>query len=366
MPTYRNDCDEIIVTDGESFVPGEDQEVGWYVENDCLTLVSDWPPVVVPDPPADHKDSHKDGGSDDLLSAPGDIGQDTACKGAFTELKAEADPTDEHGVGDRGFNDARYAVKDLDATTVTDPGANAAVSTAIVDEYGGVIITLTGAGNAQVLQAPTDTSKTKRFVVVTDDSNGANEVEVNGITMSAGEAQRFIWEGSAWVAVTAVDADDMAFTPSGNLVATTVQTAIEELDSEKVANGDPINMEDQQLTRPEIKDYSETKTAPSSASSVLTLDIENGNVFSTLLTENVTTLNFNNPSASGKACSFTWIMTQHSSAVTVAWPASVKWDSGTAPTISENDAIYIFTFVTVDAGTTWYGFLAGSKMAVPA
>jgi hypothetical protein len=122
---------------------------------------------------------------------------------------------------------------------------------------------------------------------------------------------------------------------------------------------------DKILQKPELKDYSETKTAPSS-SSVLTLDIVNGNVFSTLLTENVTTLNFNNPSPSGKACSFTWIMTQHSSAVTIAWPASVKWDSGTAPTISENDAIYIFTFVTVDAGTTWYGFLAGSKMAVPA
>lgn len=126
------------------------------------------------------------------------------------------------------------------------------------------------------------------------------------------------------------------------------------------------NMEDEVFSRAEIKDYSETKTAPSSASNVLTLDIVNGNVFSTLLTENVTTFNFNNPSPSGKACSFTWVMTQHSAAVTVTWPAAVKWDSGTAPTITANNGIYVFTFMTYDAGTTWYGFLAGSEMAVPA
>ena len=125
-------------------------------------------------------------------------------------------------------------------------------------------------------------------------------------------------------------------------------------------------MEDEVFSRAEIKDYSETKTAPSSASNVLTLDIVNGNVFSTLLTENVTTFNFNNPSPSGKACSFTWVMTQHSAAVTVTWPAAVKWDSGTAPTITANNGIYVFTFMTYDAGTTWYGFLAGSEMAVPA
>jgi hypothetical protein len=132
-----------------------------------------------------------------------------------------------------------------------------------------------------------------------------------------------------------------------------------------LSNSGPINMQDALLTRPEIKDYSETKTAPSSASNVLTLDIENGNIFSTLLTENVTTLNFNNPSPTGKACSFTWVMTQHSAAVTVTWPVTVKWDSGTAPTITANNGIYVFTFVTYDEGTTWLGFLAGSKMAVP-
>jgi hypothetical protein len=37
------------------------------------------------------------------------IGQNTPAAGAFTALKADTDPVDEHGVGDRGFNDLRYA-----------------------------------------------------------------------------------------------------------------------------------------------------------------------------------------------------------------------------------------------------------------
>jgi len=168
---------------------------------------------------------------DTLDSLP--VGSVTPAAGAFTTLKSSTDPVDADGVGDRGFNDLRYMPKDLDATTATDPATNAAVSTSIIDTYGGVIITLTGAGNSQTLQNPTDTAVIKRFIVVTDDGNGTNTIEVNGITMSADEAQWFIWDGSAWIAVTAVDADDIAFTPAGDIAATNVQAAIEELDTEK-------------------------------------------------------------------------------------------------------------------------------------
>jgi len=130
--------------------------------------------------------------------------------------------------------DTRYITKDLGATTITNPTTNAAVTTAIVDAYSGVIITLTSAGAAQTIQDPTDTTSIIRFIVVADDANTSYTSEVNGITLSAGEAQWFIWDGSAWVAITAVDAKDITFTPSGDLVAVNVQDAIDELDDEKV------------------------------------------------------------------------------------------------------------------------------------
>ena len=82
-------------------------------------------------------------------------------------------------------------------TTVTDPAINAAVTTVIIDAYTGTIITLTGAGNAQTLQDPTVVTAGKIFTVVNDDTS-TNSIVVNGFTITPGEGQSFIWDGSAW------------------------------------------------------------------------------------------------------------------------------------------------------------------------
>lgn len=48
---------------------------------------------------------------------------------------------------------------------------------------------------------------------------------------------------------------------------------------------------------------------------------------------------------------------------TVTWPASVKWDSGTAPTLSTAaNAIDAFAFVSFD-GTRWEGFFSAKGLA---
>ena len=121
---------------------------------------------------------------------------------------------------------------------------------------------------------------------------------------------------------------------------------------------------DELITRPELKDYSETKTALSPAATV-TLDITNGNVF-TLTVDQNTELAFSNPSPTGKSCAFTFIFTQDSSPRTITWPTSVDWAGGTAPTLSTaSGKIDVFTFFTLDAGTIWYGFTAGQDMLTP-
>ncbi len=81
-------------------------------------------------------------------------------------------------------------------TTITDPAINAAVTTAIVDSYNGIVVTLTAAGNAQTLQAPTS-STVKRFVVINNDTS-THSIVVNGITLTAGKGQPFVYDGSAW------------------------------------------------------------------------------------------------------------------------------------------------------------------------
>ena len=124
-----------------------------------------------------------------------------------------------------------------------------------------------------------------------------------------------------------------------------------------------INAADNLVTRPEMKDYSETTVALSAAATV-DIDLTGGNVF-TITPDQNTTFTFSNPSGTGKSCSFTLIWTQDSSDRTIAWPASVDWkDGGTAPSVTSGAAkIDIYTFFTIDAGTKWYGFQAGANMA---
>jgi hypothetical protein len=88
-----------------------------------------------------------------------------------------------------------------------------------------------------------------------------------------------------------------------------------------------------------------------------TIDVANGNVH-VVTQDEACEYTFANPASATTACSFTLIMTAVTGAAT--WPASVNWPDGLAPTLTDR---CILTFVTVDGGTTWDGFLAGSGLA---
>jgi len=125
-----------------------------------------------------------------------------------------------------------------------------------------------------------------------------------------------------------------------------------------------LDAADQVVGKPELKDYAETSTTPSSATNVLTLDLENGNDFQVTLTEDITTVTISNPPASGKRGSFALDIIQDSVARTITWPASVKWPGGTAPTLSTGSGdIDSFAFRTRDAGTTWLGYICGQDFS---
>jgi hypothetical protein len=62
----------------------------------------------------------------------------------------------------------------------------------------------------------------------------------------------------------------------------------------------------------------------------------------------------------------TLIITQASTAVSVTFPASVKWADGTIPDLDISSADFILVFVTVNGGTAWRGFLSGKSYATPA
>ncbi len=118
---------------------------------------------------------------------------------------------------------------------ITDPAVNAAVTTAKVDTFAWTVITLTTTGNAQTLQNPTITIAGKTFEVINNNTS-TNSITVNWIILTPWELQWFVWDWDVWLASASwLDAKDIINTPSGDITATNVQDAIDELDSEKQA-----------------------------------------------------------------------------------------------------------------------------------
>ena len=117
-----------------------------------------------------------------------------------------------------------------------------------------------------------------------------------------------------------------------------------------------VNMSDQIVQRPVLKDYAETKVAMAAHA----VDLELGNVFTYTLS-GAQTLTFTNPAASGTASSFTLILTNGGSA-TLTFPSSVDWAAATAPTLTAS-GVDVLTFTSIDGGTIWYGIASGIGMA---
>ena len=115
------------------------------------------------------------------------------------------------------------------------------------------------------------------------------------------------------------------------------------------------------ISRPRFTDYAETVNVLGDlGGGTDAIDLTAGNVVTATVSTATQTFTFTNPSATGKACSFTLILTNGGSQ-TVNWPSSVDWAGGSAPSLTSS-GIDILTFTTVDAGTIWYGFAAGADM----
>jgi len=81
---------------------------------------------------------------------------------------------------------------------VTDPATNAAVSTTILDTYSLIIITTTGASNAQTLQSPAVVTNSTRITIANNDTS-TNAITINWTSLEAWNIIEFVWDGSAWV-----------------------------------------------------------------------------------------------------------------------------------------------------------------------
>jgi len=88
------------------------------------------------------------------------------------------------------------------------------------------------------------------------------------------------------------------------------------------------------------------------------LDCSLANVFSATLST-ATTFSFTNVPAVDGAYACTLKLASAGNAVT--WPTGTVWPTATPPTLSAGTDVFVL--LTMDAGTTWYGFTSGQEIA---
>jgi hypothetical protein len=226
-------------------------------------------------------------------------------------------------------------------------GDGAAVDTAIVFD-----------GNAKDFHIALDDSADK-LIIGEGSTVGTNEIlSITDDTVTIGDGAAvdtyLNFDGNAVdYRIGLDDGTDKLEIGAGVAHGTTAAIAIDS--AADMVIGGYINFQDEQAIRPEIKDYAETVNAiGGTGGGTQDIDLTAGNVVTATVDTSTNTFTFSNPSATGKACSFTLILTNGGSQ-TVNWPGAVDWKDGTAPTLTSS-GVDILTFTTVDAGTIWYGF----------
>jgi hypothetical protein len=111
---------------------------------------------------------------------------------------------------------------------------------------------------------------------------------------------------------------------------------------------------DQTVTAVNFKDYGHiTNAIGGTGGGTQDINLTLGNCISATVDTSTNTFTFSNPTASDELCQFILFLTNGGSQ-TVAWPGTVDWEGGTAPTLTAS-GVDIITFSTIDGGTRWHG-----------
>ena len=132
-----------------------------------------------------------------------------------------------------------------------------------------------------------------------------------------------------------------------------------------------VNFNNNKLLAPQFKAYSETLKDLGTVGTPVTISLSDGNVQSlTLPGGSITVLDLSSAGTSaGRAHSVTLFITQGAGGGatidwtnnTIAWPTAEGISAPAGPTLSTTGNVTdIITLYTLDAGSTWYGVLAGA------
>jgi hypothetical protein len=124
-----------------------------------------------------------------------------------------------------------------------------------------------------------------------------------------------------------------------------------------------VNCNSSTVYNPTLQYYNEPYATPSITGNVLTVDLRTAQVFGVTLNSPISTFTISNtPATANRSIGFTLILTADGTARGITWGAPVKWSGGVTPTTTiTNGKKDIFTFMTINGGTEWLGFIAGQN-----
>jgi hypothetical protein len=123
------------------------------------------------------------------------------------------------------------------------------------------------------------------------------------------------------------------------------------------------------IYQPTLQWYNEPYAAVSIDSGTLTLDLSKAQVFTVTLTSSITNFVLTNvpTTVANRTIGFTLILQMNTPTSTITWGSKVRWAGGVAPTLTSGSAgvqkVDVFSFVTVDNGVSWLGFIGGQNFA---
>lgn len=110
-----------------------------------------------------------------------------------------------------------------------------------------------------------------------------------------------------------------------------------------------------------VKLLSELTQSVTISSSTASIDLSLGTTFTITMNANVTSFQISNIPTNA-AGSFNLILTGDGNTRAFAWGNAVTWSGGTPPTLTAtNGKKDIFSFITTNNGTNWYGFIGGQN-----
>lgn len=238
----------------------------------------------------------------------------------------------------------------------------------------GYVLTADGAGVAAWEAVPAGGSVAAADVSVVDSGGNLAATDVEDAiaemytdfplsttlaSTGVGDGAALIGISDAGLLITATDVEGALVELAAAMLENIVEDTTPQLGGALDANGNAINMGDQQITRPVLTDYGITSNSLTVAANAVSIDLTTGNAFEVDLeaaTAGVT-ITLSNPPASGTYGEAIVKVQQDSTADrAITWAGGTfVWPGGAAPTMTTgSDSIDIYSFKTWNGGTTWY------------